>query len=53
MRAGVCKGFGSHVWGSLVHVCCVSSADAFSTAKVILHDYMDEWGGESVTDTGW
>ena len=20
--------------------------------EVILHDYMDEWGGESVTDTG-
>ena len=20
--------------------------------QVILHDYMDEWGGESVTDTG-
>ncbi|CAL1133908.1 unnamed protein product, partial [Cladocopium goreaui] len=25
---------------------------AAGASRVILHDYMDEWGGESVTDTG-
>ena len=41
--------------GDLMYVPAFSSAETslFPTTKVILHDYMDEWGGESVTDTGW